>query len=102
MILLDGLQVVAVIIIGFTAFFLGFFGLAWINDAIHTARSRAAYKVEQEKKRPPFDDNAEFYKVGNPEMIGVRLFKNGEVVWEGAIWYNHSIHSNQGKYVTQV
>lgn len=64
------------------------FVLALIKLGIETVednRERREYKLEQLKKEPPFDSEAEFYKVPNPTMQGVRLKKDGVVVWDGAI-----------------
>lgn len=43
------------------------------------------YRIEEKKKQPPFDSDAEFYEVPNPTMIGVVLKKDGEIVWRGGI-----------------
>ena len=43
------------------------------------------YNTEKKKKEAPFDQEAKFYKVPNPTMIGVILYKDGKKVWGGAI-----------------
>lgn len=48
-------------------------------------RARHDRKRAEAEKRAPFDDEAEFYEVPNNTMIGVRLKKDGEVVWDGAV-----------------
>ena len=48
-------------------------------------RESIEYKKKELEKYRVFDNEAEFYKVPNPTMIGVRLKKGGQVVWEGGI-----------------
>lgn len=48
-------------------------------------RARHDRKRKEAEKLPPFDHDAEFYEVPNDSMIGVRLKKDGEIVWEGAV-----------------
>lgn len=49
-------------------------------------QQRLEYKRKMLEKQPPFDDEAEFYKVPNNNMQGIRLKKDGVVVWEGSFW----------------
>jgi hypothetical protein len=49
-------------------------------------RARNDARRAKYEKEAPFDTNAEFYEVPNPKMVGVRLKKNGAVVYEGAVW----------------
>lgn len=54
-------------------------------ELIKLRQEREKRLAEEIAKQPPFDDEAEFYKVPNPKMVGVKLKKNGAVVWDGAI-----------------
>lgn len=60
-----------------------------IRDAIQYRTEKEQRKIKELEKLAPFDDNAEFFKVPNPEMIGVKLKKNGQVVWDGAVNRNN-------------
>lgn len=55
------------------------------RDATEYQKAKAERDAEKWKKQAPFDDEAEFYEVPNPTMVGVRLKKNGDIVWEGGI-----------------
>lgn len=55
------------------------------RDAINYRTAKMLHDTKAWEKQPPFDDEAEFYKVPNPTMVGVRLKKSGRVVWEGGI-----------------
>ena len=78
----DVLQIVMAIATPFLVWWL----LATARELLAWHRQREERKAEEAKKQSPFDNEAEFYKVPNPKMIGVRLKKRGEVVWEGGIY----------------
>lgn len=48
-------------------------------------RREAEVKILLIKARPNLNSKIEFFKVPNPNMIGVKLLKDGKNIWQGAV-----------------
>lgn len=60
-------------------------------QAVIAWREEINYRNKKLEMYDVFDDEAEFYKVPNPKMVGVRLKKDDKIIWDGAIYRDQGL-----------